>query len=163
MKKTRKHESGRSMIEIVGVLAITGLLTAGAFVLIQSGMSSQKRNRAADEINTLAQAARAFSAAKGNFYNLPYQSTNQLPTRTTSNDYLTPYGIAKSFLKNSATAPLGDSSYYAVSQIGGKMMIWVIDIPSEDCETMALRAYTNGSGVCQTIGGKKVLQVTYTK
>ena len=169
MKKARKRESGRSMIEIVGVLAVTGLLTAGAFVLIQSGMASQKRNRAADEINTMAQAARATSAAQGNFYNLPYQETNQLPPRSIKNSWggLSAYGIARVFLKNNASTPFGDSSYYAVSETwvnsSTGMMIWIVDLPSEDCETMALRAYTNGSGACKTIGGKKVLQVTYTK
>ena len=38
-----RQESGRSMIEMVGVLAIMGMLTAGAFVLISLGINRQKQ------------------------------------------------------------------------------------------------------------------------
>ena len=51
MKK--KYESGRSMVEMVGVLAVMGLITAGAFVLMRSGMATQKRNRAVDDVATI--------------------------------------------------------------------------------------------------------------
>ena len=53
-KQSKKPESGRSMIEMVGVLAVMGLISAGAFVLLRSGMSSQKRNRIQDEIGNIA-------------------------------------------------------------------------------------------------------------
>ena len=51
--KNKKHESGRSMVEMVGVLAVMGLITAAAFVLIRSGMASQRRNRAIDDVSTI--------------------------------------------------------------------------------------------------------------
>ena len=37
-----RQESGRSMIEMVGVLAIMGMLTATAFALISLGINRQK-------------------------------------------------------------------------------------------------------------------------
>ena len=52
-KQNKKHESGRSMVEMVGVLAVMGLITAAAFVLIRSGMASQRRNRAIDDVSTI--------------------------------------------------------------------------------------------------------------
>jgi len=59
IKRTnKKHESGRSMIEMVGVLAVMGLITAGAFVLITSAMRSQKLSRADDDISALAAGVR---------------------------------------------------------------------------------------------------------
>lgn len=57
-KVTKKHESGRSMIEMVGVLAVMGLITAAAFVLITSAMRSQKLSRADDDISALAAGVR---------------------------------------------------------------------------------------------------------
>ena len=57
-KMTKKHESGRSMIEMVGVLAVMGLITAAAFVLITSAMRSQKLSRADDDVAALAAGVR---------------------------------------------------------------------------------------------------------
>ena len=57
-KQNKKHESGRSMIEMVGVLAVMGLITAAAFVLITSAMRSQKLSRADDDISALAAGVR---------------------------------------------------------------------------------------------------------
>ena len=57
-KQNKKHESGRSMFEMVGVLAVMGLITAAAFVLITSAMRSQKLSRADDDIAALAAGVR---------------------------------------------------------------------------------------------------------
>ncbi len=103
-----QSEAGRSMIEMVGVLAITGLLTAGAFVLIQSGMSSQKRKRATDEVNMLAQSVRALTAEGENFNNLPAASENALNGRGNT--------LAKALLKSGGTTPFGDDTYYVITQ-----------------------------------------------
>ena len=116
MKKTRKNESGRSMIEIVGVLAVTGLLTAGAFVLITSGMSSQKRRRATDEANTIAQAVRALAADGEDFGNLPG------PSATGVNQ--DGHKLAKALLKTSGVTPFGDNSYYMVTQADADHNRW---------------------------------------
>jgi len=69
-KQNKKHESGRSMIEMVGVLAVMGLITAAAFVLITSAMRSQKLSRADDDISALAAGVRLLynnSADAGGF------------------------------------------------------------------------------------------------
>ncbi len=168
-KFLRKQESGRSMIEMVGVLAVAGLLTAGAFVLVKSGMASQKRNRAADEISTLAQGVRSFAAAHlattGYFGFLPWISNSGVPTKTVGgeSDYMTPYEMARVLLKTEATTPLGDGSYYAISGEGNGFAIWLVGIESEECEAMAVRTYSDGTATCSTISNKKVLKITYSK
>ena len=48
-----KMESGRSMIEMLGVLAIMGVLTVGAIGLISTAMRTQKRNTVNEERRTL--------------------------------------------------------------------------------------------------------------
>ena len=45
-----KMESGRSMIEMLGVLAIMGVLTVGAIGLISTAMRTQKRNTVNEEV-----------------------------------------------------------------------------------------------------------------
>ena len=83
MKKILKNcESGRSMVEIVGVLGVMGLISVAAFVLIRSGMASQKRSRAADEVATLVASARALSAEREDFSNLPPYSATLASTST---------------------------------------------------------------------------------
>ena len=108
MKKTRKRESGRSMIEMVGVLAITGLLTAGAFVLITSGMASQKRRRAFDEVQTLAQTVRALTAEAEKF--------DQLPAANDTVRYNGGHKLAQNLLKSGGTSPFGENTYYVVTK-----------------------------------------------
>ena len=41
-----RQESGRSMIEMLGVLTIMGVLTVGAIGMISTAMRTQKRNAA---------------------------------------------------------------------------------------------------------------------
>ena len=45
-----RQESGRSMIEMMGVLAIMGVITVGAIAAISSAMNMQKRNEVNDEV-----------------------------------------------------------------------------------------------------------------
>ena len=45
-----KQESGRSMIEMLGVLAIMGLITVGAIGMIATAMRTQKRSAINDEV-----------------------------------------------------------------------------------------------------------------
>ena len=44
------QESGRSMIEMIGVLAIMGALTGVAFVMITDATASQKQRETVDEV-----------------------------------------------------------------------------------------------------------------
>ncbi|MCQ2572054.1 MAG: hypothetical protein MJ165_03620, partial [Alphaproteobacteria bacterium] len=67
MKNSRKHESGRSMIEMVGVLAVMGLITAGAFVLISNASASQRRNRVIDDVMNIATGVRSLYAEHETF------------------------------------------------------------------------------------------------
>ena len=69
-RKIKKRESGRSMVEMVGVLAVSGLLAAGTYVLITSAMASQKISRAQDDVANIATTIRTMSAAGPDFSNL---------------------------------------------------------------------------------------------
>ena len=66
-KVTKKHESGRSMIEMVGVLAVMGLITAAAFVLITSALRSQKLPRVIEDGSAIAAGIRLVHNTKEDF------------------------------------------------------------------------------------------------
>lgn len=65
-----RQESGRSMVEMVGVLAIMGLLTAGAFVLISYALNTEKRSRVTDDVTTIVSGVRTLHSGYDDFSNL---------------------------------------------------------------------------------------------
>lgn len=144
MSKNEKQESGRSLVEMIGVLAIMGLVTAAAFVLIQSGLEAQKRNRATDEIDILASNIRGMVA----------QATDNakkfasLPTETQAGKIL-----AKALLKSSDGKTPFDGTYsvYATDE-GATFTVELSDIGAAECQAMAKRPYSHGIADCPDIG-----------
>ena len=65
-----RQESGRSMIEMVGVLAIMGMLTATAFALISLGINRQKQARVTDDVVTIVSGVRSLLVDYDDFTNI---------------------------------------------------------------------------------------------
>jgi type II secretory pathway pseudopilin PulG len=131
MKKNKKHESGRSMIEMVGVLSVMGLITAGAFVLIRSGLASQRRNRASAEVaNIVATIRDVYSEAE----NLNALSTN--------------YKIGTEFLDSlriTTTTPFGSKTTYSVIRDRSEYADFVVQmrgLEEEDCMALSQRTWS---------------------
>lgn len=61
-KITGKYESGRSMLEIIGALAVMTMMSVGAFVLIRNANAAQKRNTVVEDFAGIAAAVRALYA-----------------------------------------------------------------------------------------------------
>ena len=154
MKKTKKQESGRSMIEMVGVLAIMGLVTAGAFILIQSGLTSQKISRTSDELDILVSNARSMTAQSDNFGSL---GTTMASGKT----------LAKSMLKSDGKSPMGGAYYvYAGGTDNKDLYVGIDDISESDCTTMAARSYSSSTATACANGTTtdlKALKITYGK
>lgn len=160
MKTIWKQESGRSMVEMIGVLAIMGLVTAGAFVLIQSGLTSQKMARAADEVDVLASNARIMTA--GSDY------TCSLPATTATATTADGGKLAKAILKSTAVTPLGGT--YAITRSDDtkctssvttdtQFKIHLVGLSADDCVTMKSRAFSGGTTACSGT----TLSITYKK
>ena len=63
MQKIIKNpESGRSLLEIVGVLAIMMLMSVGALILVRSATMSQKRAAVMDEVSKIVTGIRTLYA-----------------------------------------------------------------------------------------------------
>lgn len=154
----KKNESGRSMVEMVGVLAVAGLLTAAAFVLIHSGINNQKISQMRDEIDTLASNTRGLVAESNNTCSLPLGTGTGWQTLGKT--------LAKALLKSEANNPYG--GYYSVVRTGKStkcadetsFMVYVIGLPVDVCTAMGEFAYSgNGNAVCDN----GLLKITYPK
>jgi hypothetical protein len=68
--KLINQESGRSMVEMLGVLAIMGLITVGAITMISAAMRSQKRTVVQDEVAQIVTGVRTILGEYDDFSGL---------------------------------------------------------------------------------------------
>ena len=139
--KNIKSESGRSMVEIVGVLAVMGLITAGAFVLISSGMATQKRNTVVDDVGNIVQVYRSVFAEGKSFSNAAnVQGKMGVPTTN-------PY-----------------DGGYTVTGNGTTLSVTVTGLPSDDCTVLSQRGWNGikNTPACENeTGGTQKLTLQY--
>lgn len=64
------HESGRSMIEMLGVLAIMGVITVGAIGMISAAMRTQKLTAINDEVVQMVTMVRNLHGEYDDFSNM---------------------------------------------------------------------------------------------
>ncbi|MBR1777896.1 MAG: hypothetical protein IJ752_04850 [Alphaproteobacteria bacterium] len=76
MKKATQQESGRSMIEMLGVLAIIGVLSVGGIAGYSQAMNKFKVSKTTDQIQTMVQNIRTLFASQKNYDGLD-SATNQ--------------------------------------------------------------------------------------
>ena len=145
MKNTKRTQSGRSMIEMVGVLAVMGLITAGAFVLITTGMQSQKRSRIADEVSAIVTEMQSVDLTQlgttASADGTSFLSELKLPTNSGMGNY--------TVWKN------GSNGFY----------VGILNMSNKDCSALAMRDWANSSGdaTCSGSDDAKTLQIPYVK
>ena len=151
MKKILKNcESGRSMVEIVGVLAVMGLITAGAFVLIRGGSAAQKRSRAMDDVAVIAENIRGLYAESDDFKDL------------TDNDAKGTVLIDALYL-NTATPFGGKTSYTVVRTDDAQgFIVKLIGLDAKDCSALAAAAWPNSNGPAKC-DNKGIVSVVFGK
>ena len=66
----RNNEQGRSMIEMLGVLAIVGVLSVGGIAGYSKAMGKFKTNKLIDQINMIATNVRTLYASQPNYHGL---------------------------------------------------------------------------------------------
>ena len=145
MLLTKKNsESGRSMIEIMGVMAVMALLTAGAFWLISSGMATQKRSEITDRVSDIATGVRAL-----------YAEYDSIPTTFDGDKTLSALSIETSGPADttfSVARDTSDTKQFIVSMAG---------LSEDECTVLAAKAWTgsvNGATCDST-----TLTITYKK
>ncbi len=68
--KIKNNESGRSMIEMLGVLAIIGVLSVGGIAGYSKAMQKYRINKTIEQITLIAGNVRTFFASQGNYEGL---------------------------------------------------------------------------------------------
>ena len=149
MKIGKKRESGRSMIEIVGVLGVMGLITAGAFVLIRSGSATQKLNRVKDDVAMIAENIRGVYAESDDFSGLT--DVDAEGTALIDALYL------------NTTTPFGQNTKYSVvrDNTAKGFVVKLSGLTSQDCNALAKFAWPNSTTGATCNNG--VVSVTFSK
>lgn len=112
-----KTESGRSLIEIIGVLAVIGIMSASAIAMYKTIKNNQTRKFASVEIEELAKNTKILLELRGDYTGV-------------SLDYLVNAGALKS--KN---APIGSNNWSVEAYNDGKaFVINLTDLNKGDCE-----------------------------
>ena len=151
-----KMESGRSMIEMLGVLAIMGVLTVGAIGLISTAMRTQKRNTVNEEVLQMVTGVRQLLGEYDDF---------------SHRDNTTIFGAIGMSPKN----PYGGTYELAVDPANYRQFVVTINgLSRNDCEYFITKAWSDSvgylatdgkqsgaSGNCRMEDGKNVVKITY--
>ena len=123
-----RQESGRSMIEMIGVLAIMAIITAGAFALISTAFHTQKRARVTDDVANIVTGVRSLLGEYDDFSNI---------------DNSTIFGAIAVSNKN----PYGGTYELAVDSSNARRFIVSINgLSKSDCESLKIKAWTDSIG-----------------
>ena len=111
-----KQESGRSLIEVIGVLAVTGLMTVSVLGLYNMIRKNQVRTLADKSLEDIARDTKLLMEMRGSYE-----------------------GVSVEYLKNngaleSERAPIGGDDWSVVSSADGKSFsITLVDLTTADC------------------------------
>ena len=123
-----RQESGRSMIEMVGVLAIMGMLTAAAFVLISLGINRQKQSRVTDDVVTIVSGVRSLLVDYDDFSNIDNSTIFAAMSVSNKN----PYGGAYELAVNPSNTR--------------QFIVRITGLAKADCEALVTKAWIDSVG-----------------
>lgn len=123
-----RQESGRSMIEMVGVLAIMGMLTAPAFALISLGINRQKQARVMDDVVTIVSGVRGLLGDYDDFSNIDNSTIFAAISVSNKN----PYGGTYELTVNPANTR--------------QFIVRINGLNKSDCEALITKAWTDSVG-----------------
>ena len=151
-----KYESGRSMVEMMGVLAIMGVITAGAALLINVGLNSSKRSTVVDQVTILVTGIRDNFRGHDDFSSIGNVNVFTITGVSQQNPYGGTYGVA--------VDPSNPRQF--IVSING--------LSQSECETLKVRTWpgsigyemsghkeSGATGTCTNPNGENVVQITF--
>lgn len=112
-----KHESGRSLIEVIGVLAIAGIMTAAALGTYKMVRNNQARHIANSTLSDIAKNTKLLLEMRGDYTGV-------------SVDYLVKSGAIKT-----PAAPIGGANWSVTASADGKSFsINLVELTRGECE-----------------------------
>ncbi len=113
-----KSECGRSLIEVVGVLAISGMMILGAYKMYETVKNTTRRQIASSRLEEIANDVKMLMETGGSYDGV-------------SIDYLIKSG--SDAVQNGA-APLGTNAWSIISAVDGKSFeITLVGLSESDC------------------------------
>lgn len=151
-----KYESGRSMIEMLGVLAIMGVITVGAIGMISTAMRTQKRNTVNEEVLQIVTGVRQLLGEYDDFSNI---------------NNTTIFGAIGMSSKNT----YGGTYELSVDPSNNRQFIVAINgLSKSDCEYFLTKAWSDSvgylssdgkqggaTGNCQSEMGQNTVKIVY--
>ena len=151
-----KQESGRSMIEMLGVLAIMGVITVGAIGMISTAMRTQKRNAINDEVLQMVTQVRTLLGEYDDYSHINNATIFGAIGMTNKNPYGGTYALS---------VDPSNSHQFFVSISG---------LSQSDCEYFTTKAWSDSvgyinsdgrdggaSGNCNNTGANNTVEITY--
>ena len=150
MKNIHTQESGRSMIEMLGVLAIIGVLSVGGIAGYSQAMNKFKVSKTTDQIQTLVTNIRTLTASQKNYALVGNATilqkmgalTDEMcsDTNCTNSKLLNPYG-GKIVLGTLDTTTGAKKAFYVSYQ----------DLPASACVSLATQSWGDASSGLVTL------------
>ena len=133
----RKNDSGRSIVEMLGVLAIMGVITVMGIQGYSQAMGKINRNKVEEDITRIVQEVRGIYAAKTDVY-------TKVPSGSDTDDLLLSIG----FRKSSDRHPFGGVYYItpATEEEGGVKRYFNINITNLNKTDCSFLCYSNWEG-----------------
>ena len=158
MNTLKTNETGRSMIEMLGVLAIIGVLSVGGIAGYSKAMNKFKTNKIADNISMLVANIKTLYAQQNTYKDLTNQTAvsmgvvpDELGTDATTGTLTNAFN-GSVIIKASGSTAEGDNKAFSI--VFNK-------ISREACITLATNdwgsGYSSGLIALQASGGEKTL------
>ena len=151
-----KYESGRSMVEMIGVLAIMGVITAGAIWLIKVGFDSLKLSTVDTDVTVLVTKIRDNFSRHDDFSGIGNVNVFTITGVSQQNPYGGTYGVA--------VDPSNPRQF--IVSING--------LSQSECEALKVRTWpgsigyemsghkeSGATGTCTNPNGENVVQITF--
>ncbi len=142
-----RQESGRSMIEMLGVLAIMGVITAGAISMISYAMRMQKQSRVNDEVYQIVLGVRQILGEYDDFSNIDNSTIFTALAMSNKNPYGGKYTIG-------------------VNPGNTRQFIVTIDgLSDSECKALVTKGWTDSvdgaTGNCVSLGKDNSVSIVY--
>jgi len=134
MRNYKISECGRSMIEMLGVLAIVGVLSVAGISGYSKGMAKYKTNKLLDQVSTIVSGTRTiFVNEGGRYYGLKNYSAYKLKIlQEDMTKNCNPSSFSDTCVKHAFNGNVRLSGNYEDFYIG------ITSIPSEACSTLLM-------------------------
>ena len=155
------NENGRSMVEMLGVLAIIGVLSVGGIAGYSKAMNKYKINKTTDQVSMLVANIRTLFSSQGNYAGLDNAKAkkfgvvpNDMYTNVSSSGIKNAFGGQVAILAAKARQGDGVGNEAFIIEYGG--------LSSEACVTIATGDWGSGqsSGLIGIAAGKETSQPT---